>query len=779
MTRGRELVEAALEARAPRDADRAEELLQEAIGGRYERPIGDRWNNLGAITASGASYDHKVIELMTNMQDAVVELDARRRHGRVEDVPYASPQEAAGELFRGAGDLDLARRVLVELHKPEGRGGKQRVTLTFRDGGCGMTPGSIPKTIFHLGSGHKHGVSWLQGTFGMGGITTYRNADAVILVTRRHPALLEADQEDLVSVAIVRRDFESDSFRYLVSGPFDPDHPTMGGMPYSVPASEVPDFEPGTYLALISYQTEGYHRERSGDEKSLDTVVNTRLFRPPLPTLFVNHAVRSKEEGLRGLDRRLRDNPRPDRPEGKEVLPVNIEGATYRLPVRYWVFGKPSEAGERRNFVARDHVLILTSNGQVHKHWTPQEFRAKTALNKLYNRIFVEVETDALPVRARRDLFTADRSDTVRTEMAIRLENEIIAFLNDQAELRDLNDKLIEEAVRGTDDARSTISIAQRIARAMKVKGFSLSGAGTKGGGKGSRIPRTPDPLYLDPTHMEGPDHVVAVTGSSKGVYFTINAVDGFIPERAQLEVELDHPDINGSEVSVGDLKQGRIRVSVAVPEGVELGTYLLRTTVDNWLKSSGGTGPRLTWDTKFEVLEEAPMKPSGVPRGGKKGQGDRGADAGELVAVIWDSHESDERKGAWTALTVGEIELVEGRVLADLREEYAELAKVEGKVPTILLNREFKPLKDYVSARAKELSTEEGRERLRERYAVGTGVGLLELYQQVEKRREKGEAVTDEWIELSKIAAARSVLSVMPEFDALAKEAGLEELYL
>ena len=68
---------------------------------------------------------------------------------------------------------------------------------------------------------------------------------------------------------------------------------------------------------------------------------------------------------------------------------------------------------------------------------------------------------------------------------------------------------------------------------------------------------------------------------------------------------------------------------------------------------------------------------------------------------------------------------MVPGKDLADKRPEYAELAKVDAEIPTIVLNRTYSPLKAYVQARAAEL-TDERKEQARQRYAVGVGVALL-----------------------------------------------------
>ena len=486
MMKDRDIVEAALAARTYEDAMKVQEMIETAIGMRHERPLADMPNNLG-LTSSPGSFDHKVLENVTNMQDAVVERAALTKYGNVASVPYSTPQEAAQDLFAGKSTEELSPKVTAQFHESDPPTNKtKRITAVFRDHGCGMTPSEVPGTILGVGRFYKNEIDWLQGAFGMGAKSTFGNARAVVLVTRRAPELLSEGAADRISVAVLlrRQRHKTVCTYYLTTTPWD--KPGDEADPYSVEASEYPEFDPGTYVALISYGVEGYHRSRGGgDERSFEAVLNTRLFVPVLPVKFTDTMLRARANNFAGLAKRLADNPRDDRPEGGEKFPFNIDGTTYHLAVRYYVFPKPGEKGERRSFVAHDHALVFTSNGQVHHHWNSAEFRNNTRLRKLHKQAFVVVETDELPIQVRTSLFSLDRTGMVRRETALMLEEAVASFVGDWEPLKEINGEMVRDAIRSTGDSRSTIRIAHRISQALKVRGFAMSSAGKSGGGSG------------------------------------------------------------------------------------------------------------------------------------------------------------------------------------------------------------------------------------------------------------------------------------------------------
>ncbi len=784
MTHPAQIVTAALAATTATDATNVQQMIGAAFGATHKRPVGDKWNNHGLMSTSG-SFDYKLIENVTNMQDAVIERHALRKYGGADAIPYLSPQVAAADLFPFSTVAERARMVTVtfqESDRPTGT--TKRLTPIFRDQGCGLRPESVPTTIFGLGGSQKDGALYQQGAFGLGGAMTFRNAAAVVLVSRRDPKLLAAGEQDLITVAVVQwqDNVKGRTAYYLVDQKWN----TAGdpGQPWSCPAAEVPDFEPGTHLALVSYRVDGFHRVREGDERTFDTVTNTRLFRPVLPIRFTNMIARGEKRStnLVGLEYRL-DNAKQTFDEGEDTLPFSFEGTTYTLPVRYVLFAKkPGDAGGRRSFVAHNHAVLFLSNGQTHHHWTPQQFKLKTKLNKLHDRILVVVDTDELPIRVRTGLFTADRSELVRGDAALRLEEDLRAFLNDWEALKEENNAAIREALTGG-DAEPTLEAARKISRAMNIPGFGSSGdsgsggGGTKRGGAGQGggggKPSKPIDLKNDPTTITGPNAVQAVIGRTRSITYTVDVVDEFFNGRGQLAVDSDHPNIRGGhDITVGKGNKGRVRVSVAVSDTLEPGTYELRLRLADWMKSSGGIGHTLEHTTKIELVEEIPGQGNGSGSGKPThGTGTAsGPSQGTNIALVWRGLPDQD---SWTRTTVGEIIDTPAYVLAESNADYKDLAVLgEQNIPTVLLNADFTPLKQYLTGRNKQLDSLTSP---KERYSVGVGVGLLLLKASADQQAAT-DPITDKVLAAAQNAIAKGVLAVMPAFDDLTKAAGLDD---
>ena len=765
----RELYKEALAVESPEQLDALWQRMEPVAP--YERPVGDRWGNRGLFTAAGGNFDHKLTELVTNMVDSILLRRAVEVHGEAVLDPdestdlFQTPAAASADLCAGALS-DGTVRARVEL-RSAGPDRKRERTIVFRDLGVGMEPDDIAGSLLRVGSSRKDGVLWLMGAFGRGGLTVLPNAYGWVVLSRS-----SLKPEGGLVLTVVRwqkvGNRQTQTALYRVVAPWERDGDRAD--PLVLPVAACPDFECGTRIAVVGFRAEGIGVSRLGDERSLDTVIDTRLFEPSLPvhmTAPVLGAERARLTQLRGLGRRLDSNPRSDRVEGSEQLPFGYERRTYQLPVRFYLFAAGGDAGTRRRFVARGHAVLLNSNGQVHAHWTPAEFRHRTRLNKLYRRVLVVVDTDPLPLELRTSLFTADRTELLRNPHAVRLEDEVVAFLNDWDELQEANNQMVRESIRRSNRDRTTAALSERIARSARARAWRASAL--RGGQRPLRKVGAPKTLLDEPTTIMGPKSVVRmIRGRTRGIHYAMNACDGFIPRRAECEVTTDHLDIDPSEdITVGELRKGRIRISVAVPMDADLSTATITVRVPSWPSARGGLGIGLQTTTEIQIVDETdiPTRPSPPPNKQKKVRGPA------LVDTTWTNHEEEE---TWDANTPGEIELVEASVLAALGGERKRFDGIDGDVHHIKLNEEYAPLKAYASAGAKSVG-DEGVARRKERYALGLGVYLLITDQQLQRKRESGEAIDDDAVADNCRAAAQGVLAVLPDFDLLAAEAGLD----
>lgn len=781
MSTARDIIHAAIQARTVEQAEAVATAIIDDIGEHHERPVADRPNTLGLLSTSSGSYEHRLLELNTNAHDAVLERFALRRFGSLDAVPYTSPREAAAELLAGMSDEEKGQLATVQLYESDPPARQtRRLTAVFRDQGCGLTPAAVSWTIFRVGSDHKDEARWLQGAFGLGGATTYRNAKEVVLVTRRDPELLRDGETDEIVIAVCRwrQQGKGQGLYYPVVDEWD-ERTQSDALPWSAPADAYPDFEVGTHLALISYETPNFVRGRN-DRHGFEFVQQTRLPSPILPTGYFNHVASGDHyKTLTGLSRRFADNPRQDREEHRSHMLFQSSGQTYQLPVSAFIFraGPSADVGGKRNFVADPHAVILCSHGQAHQHWTAADLRRHCfKLNKVYDRLFIIVDTDPLPVELRTSLFTADRSGFINSAEADRLEEAVATFLNGWDPLVDYNTEMIRQALASRGEKSATRAIAEKIARAITARGFKLVGHRGKGADDDANPPsKPPADLYPDPTTIEGPDHILTTPGSTKYLRFHINAVEEFFTSgRGTLTVTTTHPGIDTADIAVGELHRGRVRVALAVPDDAALGTFHVTAGVYDWFRSNGGLGGSLEWKTTLEIVDKLP--PKTPPKDKKKSRRKDKPDSGNLVALRWGHNDQHPE---WDSSVPGHVEMTPAQLLAE-DEEYAELASLgDTLIPTVWLNLDYTPLKEYEQVRSKTL-TDTGVDNARDRYAVGVGVGMLESYARIEKLKvTNGGLDTDIELEMATAAArvaARATLAMMPDYDVLLREAGLDD---
>jgi hypothetical protein len=765
------LTASALTARTISDVDRLEAEIVKRVGGEWPRNLGDNEANWSVI-ASGVDPRTVIFERVTNMWDALIEAEAQRR----QDFACTSPAEAARKFLGvprgGPSELVNAEReriaALSTLSFLDSDDSSRQPSVAARDFGIGVTPVEMPETILSLQRSNKLHKPYLHGVFGKGGSIACLFSKATIIVTRKQPDLLDG-AEDRVAVAIVREadapDVRLPFFRYL-TGP--------DSLPYSVPSSEA-DFEPGTYVVHIGYQAEKMGQQTWQLEESVYAFAETLLFRPTLPYRLEDGrsaAHNRRPEGRRkptvvmGLGQRLAalkpadgllDSSRPARISIPNVGDVGL---------RWWLF---DDEDKRRRRLAKGYATLFTTGGQVHRYWDTSRFKLLVdGRGRVARRIVVEVDTDSIDPKKRVRIFSSFRDVFLKSPEAAALERAVAEWLAADPDLEEAESRFTREALRSAGRGVSA-ALRQRLNRAIRGRNRGLSGAGP-GTTPGPRPPKPKpeDELYPEPTEFVGPENVQIQPGQRRIVYVRCNAHDGFIPDTGEIEVEAT-PGLDVS-YGVGDLRRGRLQLSLQVPEDAALGEYELDVTL-SWMRAAGGAAT-LHWPIKLELVSElAPAQPRG-------GQPRRPASRGDF-AFLWSDHETQE---GWDDEVVGELQYIKGDELAAAHKEYRALKGDDTLVPTVVLNSRFRDFAAYLRGIVSRGASDEARELREDRYAIAVGVAVANLHLREEKlkkayaayeqaangREEPERALTDAQMRRALAEHARGVLTLLPEFDQL-----------
>ena len=438
------------------------------------------------------------------------------------------------------------------------------------------------------------------------------------------------------------------------------------------------------------------------------------------------------------------------------------------IHLRWWLFTEPDQ---RRRRAAKGYVVLFTTNGQVHHAWDQARLRLQAeGLRRVGQRIIVEVDCDGVDLKTRAKLFDAFRNQVRKGPEGKALEAAVADELAGDHDLEDHESLLTRQALR-TSDQRVSEAFLRRLNKAVRAHAGGI--AGTPAPGEGSRRPRPKKQVELhpEPASFTGPSQVTVLTGARASIYMSCDAVDGFVPDRGTVLVEPEQ-DAPHLAFGIGDLRRGRLRISVMATLDAQPGIYPVHVVLE-WPRVAGGLG-RLSWTVKLEVVDEIEPKPSGRPRS-KPSKGQTGD-----VAFIWSN---PDKQPEWSDAVAGDFQEIRGSDLAQHNAQaYGHLKDVNTAVPTIVLNEEFREWAAYRRATARR-----GIDlRPRERYGLAVGAVVLNLYASERKLRRQREAwearpngkiepgapMTDEQLQRAVAAAARGVLVLMPDFDELMGDA-------
>lgn len=760
--REREFAERLWNAQAVEDV---EWVLKQAedTWGLKEVPVG-RENNIGTIRMA-SDPGLALVERITNGIDSLLEMEMLLQ-GATGDT---SPEEAAAHLFNvpsgGLAEMtDAEVRALAEKLSVTflESGKKKRPSVRVEDHGMGQHPLDFAGTLLSLNESNKVDKPYTMGTYGQGGSVTFGFSQHTVIVSRRHPLLLDG-RLDEVGWTIV---YEVEGDPALNRLPWYVWVVRPDGSPFTLPIECFSELAHGTRITHVQYDAQ--RLALPPVNSNVYPFMHATLVDPVLP--FVLGGTRTESE-RKAKDRPIKGNVArlnsPDKMKGKVEVAVDDThvldlGPKYgQVEISYWALRRTDEsaADAAAYYVQADNAVSLTLNGQRQDSQDRRWIKDKAQLPYLYKNTVVHINGNGLTPIGRREVFAATRERATDSDLKQAIYSETADLLRNDEGLKQLNheekEKLLNKSTAATNDKirrrlgqfiktklKGTTSDGSKGTKQGKGKGDSTgtgggSGQGNPGGGGSGKSERNIDDSNLPnvPTSIAFARKFMRISQGFKGsVWVDIDAKNGYLPDH---EDELTvHLTGDGDPLPVlqsqSKLLGGRSLWYVRVDEDVPLGDYMMTANLD----SANGL---LEAEVPIKVVE--PAEPS--KRSSKGADEATGPEVKWVLKENWTAHDMD-------ATIVGSV-------------------KVDNESTIIYVNQDFDLLAKAVKSRNLTAAQVETR---RDRYQLPVACGLWLQWHEIDKMFNKDEAPTEayQYEEMRRLAEA--VLTTMdPDVDAAAME--------
>ena len=590
----RELLTALLEATDKSQVERALEAYVNATPEAGFKPVGRKINNRGTIeVASDAA--RSMIERVTNMLDALLELEHKKREG----TPVCrSPREAARAWLNvpeknGLSALTqkerqaLAARAVVRLERGESA---QSRLLTFIDKGIGIDPDQLENTILSLNESNKIQKHYLAGTYGQGGSSTFAFSTYAVIVSRYYGSnqigFTLVKYEDLPA-----EDYKTGWYVFLVKD----------DAPLKVSAAKG-DIAHGTIVRHFGYDLTGYTRLMESTN-SVYGMLGRIMFDPVSAICFENR-IQDKNRTIKGARNAL--NGAVDDGDGDANGPkldhyvqmFNVDlGDDGLIGIEYWVLARPDTAkGKKREkpvvyFVDATKPIILTHNGQNQGEITGRIIKdakdgADLPFLQTQGRIICHINCDRLSAQAKRMLFSSTRERSREGNMLDRIKVELINALKADDELIRLNEEAREQSLKEKDE-NVRKNIRRQVAKLLRITGAAREPVGGAKDAKDGGREVKPGPTHVKPLPIkpEDPPTFIRIMWDDK------TEMPFYASQRRYVRVETDADssyhdpdDHNASHLKImvgADLRVfgtshligGRMRIGVECQDSVVVGS--------------------------------------------------------------------------------------------------------------------------------------------------------------------------------------------------------------
>lgn len=662
-------------------------------------PVG-RENNIGTIRMA-SDTGLALIERITNGIDSMLELAVMLAGSSSPQTPREAAQ-MLGVPVGGIQDMPeterrkLAENLVLSLHES---GVKRRPTISIQDRGIGQHPSQFAKTLLSLNESNKVGKPYTMGTYGQGGSVTFGFSRYTLILSRRHPSLLEPGQEDLVGWTVVYEE-QTDPTKNVLPRYVWVVAPDKS--PFTLPASLFPDFEHGARITHVEYDVQNLQGPFT---TQMWQFMHAALFEPVLPFIVT---------GDRAGDPKRKDGSPDSRVViGNAARLANVAGARGEIELgahdafkielgqefgsvtaEYWALVRP-EGSTSKGDAADSYVVDAQSAVSLTLHGQRQDAERRTWIKDraklpfLYKGIVVHINANGLRPLARRELFASTRERATDSELRKAIYERVADLLRASDELKTLNheekERLLKRSTAATNDKvrkrlgkfiKSKLASASAAAGRGKgsgtgpnAKGGAFAGSGatspTGGGGGGGghkgagrdiddhQLPNVPTSVTFAPKRLK------IRQGHGGYVWVEIDAKNGYLPKNDDdLTIEIDSAEDHGLYLSSRSmLLGGKSRWTFLASADSLLGEYKVRVA----LQTANG---ELNAVLLIEIIA-APAEPS-EPKGGADDE--TGPDVRWITKAQWGED--------FDARTVGRVDQDDESTIIWVNRDYDLMAK-------------------------------------------------------------------------------------------------------
>jgi hypothetical protein len=622
-------------------------------------PVG-RSNNIGTIRMA-SDPGLALVERITNGIDSLLELgiglNPAEAHAAVS--PEAAARLLYGVPVGGLGDMTeterraLAENLVVTMHES---GDAKRPTIRVQDHGIGQHPEDFSKTLLSLNESNKVGKPYTMGTYGQGGSVTFGFSELTIIISRRHPDLLDG-RDDVVGWTVVYEE-ETDPTKNVLPRYVwlvQPD-----GSTFTLPVSSFSDLPNGTRITHIEYDVQSL---RGPYTTQMWQFLHATLFDPILPFLLGgDRASDPKKSGGDPGDRVIIGNAtrlaNVDRARGDIDLAATDThmldlGEDYgNVEVTWWALTRPegstTKSGPAEGYVQANNAICLTLHGQRQDAEARSWIKDKAMMPFLYKNMVVHIAANGLTPIGRRELFASTRERATQSELRRIIYDRVAELMRTDDDLKTLNNVEKERLLKSS-TAATNEKIRKRLGKFIKskLKGTSVAGSKQTGPGKGGdpaaggtedgakwgnpRGKSTPgagrsiDDSHLPnvPTYLRFDAKRVRVAQGATGfVWVEVDAKNGFLPQHDDaLTIAFSGDGAESLKIqSRSRLLGGRSRWAVHAAPTAPVGAASLEVSL-------AVAGPPLKASIPVEIVE--PPEPH------KEGNGGQDEDTGPDVQWI------------------------------------------------------------------------------------------------------------------------------------------------